>query len=376
MFTDPDARPLENAVVLIDGERIVEVGPKDRTLVPGAARVIDATGMSIMAGFWNTHVHFTESKWEDASSRDADALSASLSEMLLRWGFIRVVDTGSVLQNTEALRARIRKGEVTGPDIWTAGMPFAPPDANPFYVEPLQLPQLKSPGEVQEAVEAHFRTEADLLKVFSGSPVAPGRTVLMPVAALSEASGTAHARGGLVVAHPTTNDGVRVAIAGGVDILAHTTPDGGEPWSASLIAAMREAGMSVVPTLTLWRWSLEQQNMPDEDGMRLVRLAQEQVRDYAHAGGSILFGTDVGFITEYDPTREYVLLSEAGLPFSEILRALTTEPSRVFGVEDAGTVSPGGSADLVIVKGRPDRDILALADVVAVYLRGRQVFER
>ncbi len=93
-------------------------------------------------------------------------------------------------------------------------------------------------------------------------------------------------------------------------------------------------------------------------------------------GGAILFGTDVGFTPEYDPTREYLMLEEAGLPFREILRTLTTEPSQRFGMSDTGIVGPGKSADLVIVNGRPDRDIRALADVAAVYLRGNVVYER
>lgn len=376
VFIDPDAMPLEDAIVLVEGERIAAVGARSALLIPMNAEVVDATGMSIMAGFWNSHVHFTEPQWENAASRSADALSAASVDMLLRWGFVRVVDTGSLLQNTLALRARIRDGEVTGPEIWTAGLPFAPPDGNPFYVEPLQAPQLASPAQAHDAVEVHFRAGADLLKVFSGSPVAPGRTVLMPVDALREASATAHAHGSLVVAHPTTNDGITAAIRGGVDILAHTTPDGGQPWDARLIAAMQEADLSVVPTLTLWGWSLEQQGRPAQEATRLVGLAQVQLRDYAKVGGSVLFGTDVGFMTEYDPTREYILLWEAGLTFPGILRALTTEPASVFGVEDAGTLRPGMSADLVIVNGRPDRDIRALADVAGVYLRGQRVFER
>lgn len=376
VFTDPDAVPLEDAIVLLESERIAAVGPRAETPIPRNARVVDVTGKSIMAGFWNAHVHFTGPQWEGAASRDADALSIALEDMLLRWGFVRVVDTGSFLQNTLALRERIQNGEVTGPEIWTTGLPFAPPNGNPFYIEPIQAPVLSSPSQARESVAAHFAAGADLLKVFSGAPVAPGRTVLIPEDALSAASATTHALDRLVIAHPTTNDGIRRAIEGGVDILAHTTPDGGEPWDSQLVAAMREADLSVVPTLTLWKWSVEQQGGSEDAASRLVALAQAQLVAYANEGGSVLFGTDVGFISEYDPTREYLLLSEAGLGFPEILRALTTEPSRRFTTDETGTVSQGATADLVIVNGRPDRDVGAFADVSAVYLRGDQVLER
>ncbi len=376
VFLDPDTAPIEDAVVLFRDGRVTSVGPRASTPIPGDARVTDITGMSVVAGFWNAHVHFMDPFWETAPAADADSLSVALQAMLLRWGFVRVVDTGSSLEHTLALRKRIEHGGVVGPDILTAGMPFVPAEGNPFYVEPLQAPQLTGTAQARQQVADHFRAGADLLKVFSGSPTAPGRTVIMPAEVLDAASSVAHSVGRLVIAHPTTNAGITSALRGGVDILAHTTPDGGEPWDPELIAEMLAADVALIPTLTLWKWSLEQQGASAEAATEFAALAQSQVRAYNDGGGAILFGTDVGFISEYDPTREYILLEEAGLSYQDILRSLTTAPAHRLGVPGTGTIQVGQSADFVVVEGRPDDDIRSLGNVSRVYLRGSLVFVR
>jgi hypothetical protein len=75
----------------------------------------------ITAAFQNSHVHFTEPKWNDAGKLPAATLSQQLAEMFSRYGFTTVVDLGSFLENTVAIRKRIESGEVTGPKILTAG---------------------------------------------------------------------------------------------------------------------------------------------------------------------------------------------------------------------------------------------------------------
>src|SRR5688572_29229506 len=60
IYIDPSTPPIENGVVVVDGRMITAVGPKGRTKIPGGVRVIDCVGATITAGFWNSHVHFTD----------------------------------------------------------------------------------------------------------------------------------------------------------------------------------------------------------------------------------------------------------------------------------------------------------------------------
>ena len=87
----------------------------------------------------------------------------------------------------------------------------------------------------------------------------------------------------------------------------------------------------------------------------------DQLRAFWRAGGTVLFGTDVGYVLDYGTAEEFGLMARAGLGFPDILASLTTNPARRFGLErTAGRIAPGMEADLVVLEGDPARDIGAL----------------
>ncbi len=89
----------------------------------------------------------------------------------------------------------------------------------------------------------------------------------------------------------------------------------------------------------------------------------------------MLFGTDLGWVTAYDPTGEYVLMAMAGMTFPQILASLTTAPAERFGVSDRlGRIAPGLTADLTILKSDPSRDIRALAGVDYTIRDGKVIY--
>jgi imidazolonepropionase-like amidohydrolase len=95
------------------------------------------------------------------------------------------------------------------------------------------------------------------------------------------------------------------------------------------------------------------------------------------AGGQVLFGTDVGYMTDYDPTDEYVLLQRAGLGFPAVLATLTTAPAKRFHAESgAGTIAAGSPADLVVLDGDPAAEIRSLARVRYTIRGGQIIYER
>ena len=112
--------------------------------MPAGARVLDCAGATVTAGFWNSHVHFTQPVWSGADTAPAERLAAGLRAMLTSYGVVRVVDTGSYPSNTLALRRRIEAGEFPGPAILTAGGGFAPAGGSPYYILPARLPELDS----------------------------------------------------------------------------------------------------------------------------------------------------------------------------------------------------------------------------------------
>jgi imidazolonepropionase-like amidohydrolase len=300
--------------------------------------------------------------------------------MLNRFGFTTVVDTASDIVNTAALRTRVDAGEVAGPRILTAGWPLYPKDGIPFYLRDLPpefLAQLPQPSTVEEAlgfVQSNLDRGADATKLFVMTPQGGGRAAFMqPDIALAAADET-HRRGLPVLAHPTDIEGINLAIEAGVDVLVHTTIGEGKTiWEPALIDQMIANDMAVVPTLQLWPYELKRAKLEP----RIVELATadavEQVRAFAKAGGQVLFGTDVGYMTDHDPTEEYRLMARALSPM-EILASLTTAPAaRWKETERRGRIDVGLDADLVVLEADPVADAANFAKVRCTFRGGRLI---
>ena len=342
------------------------------------ARIIDCSGGTVTAGFWNSHVHFTGAAFRAADTAPAESLAAALRAMLTSYGVVHVVDTGSYLPNTLALRRRIESGEVPGPSILTAGSGFAPAGGSPYYILPAKIPELTRPEDAV-LVEAELSRGGDIVKLFTGSWATPSSIVVMPVDVVRAAVEVGHRRRKLVFAHPSNSPGARAAIEGGVDVLAHTFPTSldGSPWDRALPAMMKERGMALIPTLKLWPYELKREGLPAELVELVLGNGVAQTRAFAELRGQLLFGTDVGYMIDYDPTEEFVYLQRARLAPAQILAMLTTAPAARFGrANRTGRLAPGFSADVVVLDGDPALDVRAFAKVRVTMRDGRIIYGR
>jgi len=376
--TEPGAPVIVGGVVLIQRGVVIAVGPRGEIPIPTGATRLDCAGATVSAGFWNSHVHFTQDVWNDAFSAPAARLTGTLRAMLTSRGFVRVVDLGSSPPDTFALRRRIESGEVPGPAIFTAGVGFAPAHASPYYIRPFQLPELATPADAEAQVARALDAGVDVVKLFTGSFAERETIVVMPLEVVRAAVEVAHRRGRVVLAHPSDSAGARVALEGGVDVLAHTFPTelGGRPWDRALPGQMRARGMGMIPTLKLWPWELGKLGLPSEIVQRVIDNGDAQLRAFAAAGGQVLFGTDVGYMTDYDTTDELVAMQRAGLSYAQILASLTTAPAARFGVAArTGRLAVGLDADVTVVEGDPAQDIRALARVRYTLRGGRLIYE-
>jgi imidazolonepropionase-like amidohydrolase len=198
--------------------------------------------------------------------------------------------------------------------------------------------------------------------------------ILPPEVARAAAEET-HARGKLLLAHPTSLAGVRAALDAGVDVIVHTTLGERTPWDAALAREMVAKKMSVIPTFKLWPYELAKQNVPKDITEKLVGATLEELRVFKAAGGQILFGTDVGYMHEFDPTEEYVWMSRAGMSAMEILASLTTAPADRWQESDRrGRVQPGMDADLVVLAADPAEDVSNFAKVRCVFRGGQLIY--
>ena len=133
--------------------------------------------------------------------------------------------------------------------------------------------------------------------------------------------------------------------------------------------------MALIPTLTLFDVEVQKDGAPADVEAKVVARAVSRLRAYNDAGGEILFGTDVGYIYQFDTAEEYELMQRAGMSFAQILASLTTSPARRFGFAGhSGRVAATMDADLTVLRGDPGADITALSHVSYTIRAGKVIF--
>ena len=377
IHVSPDEDAIADGVVLIRDGRIAAVGARASVRIPGDAETVDCSGLTVVAGLWNSHVHFTERKWADAANAPAGELGQQLQAMLVRYGFTSVFDTGSSWENTRRLRGRIESGEIPGPRIRSTGEILFPPGGapQPLILDVtgamrLEMPEVADAAAARAAARTLLDAGADGIKVYAATWARP--IVALPEEAIRAAVEEAHRRGKPVFAHPSNRQGLLAAVGGGADVLVHTAPQAG-PWDEEILSAMQRANVALIPTLKLWRHELRRDRLSELE--HFAGLGVEQLRRWVAAGGEVLFGTDVGYMDDYDPGDEYALMAEAGMTASQILRSLTTAPAARFGdAERAGRIAAGLAADLTVLGEDPFIDVRAFGVVRYTIRDGRVIY--
>jgi cytosine/adenosine deaminase-related metal-dependent hydrolase len=207
IYVSPTEEPIRNGVVLINDRKIVAVGTRGHVKIPQSTQLIDCSGRTITAGFWNSHVHFIERKWANARNIPADELRFQLQEMLTRFGVTSVFDTGSDWQNTRAIRDRIEAGEVVGPKILSTGPILYPKGAADTLDAQLQilgfmkfsLPEINNAAQAHDEAAKLLDAGTDGIKLYAVPFFAP--TISIPESAIAAATAEAHRQAGLRTSH-------------------------------------------------------------------------------------------------------------------------------------------------------------------------------
>lgn len=374
VYPGPGEPALRNARIVISNGLIQSVSKQ-----PGksSAQASECNGGIVLAGFQNSHVHFTGDQFDHA--KPAQELNSALADMLTRYGYTTVVDIASDRDNTLALRARIDKGELRGPRILTAGLPIFPHEGLPIYISHLpkplldKLPQPSSVEETLKTLRENFAAGVDATKLFVATPQGKGDIKRMTPEIAQAAAKETHQRGELVFAHPTDFAGVQAAIDAKVDILAHPPLGAPAPWPEQLLKQAKDAGMSMVPTLKLLQYELKKDRVPADVADKIVAESVKEFGKFAAIGGQVLFGTDVGYMTDFDPTLEYELMATAGMTPMQILASLTTTPALLWQEQARrGRLATGMQADIVVLNSDPMKAAKSFSDIRCV-IRGGEV---
>jgi imidazolonepropionase-like amidohydrolase len=344
--------PIKDAVLIIQGERIVAVGARGSIGIPANAQIIDVQGATILPGFFNAHVH---------GAYNEVRLAAWAKE-----GVTTVRDLGAHLwPPPKALIDRVEEDNRYARLI-SGGIFITPLGGYPIAVFGGIGKTISTTEEAPHAVNELLDQGANVIKISLESGQIFGQTVpmLTPEQVLAIVA-TAHLRGTRVSAHALVSEDLQRAIDGGVDDVAHMVVD---HLNDDLIKAMVDRDMVWVPTLELWM------NVGTGKGTQAV----DNLRRYSAAGGRVALGTDFeGYRAPFElgmPTKEIGWMSEAGMTPMQIIVAATKNAAHVSNVEnDLGTLETGKIADVLIVKGDPLRDLKTLSAALYVIHNGEVI---
>lgn len=377
--------------VLIEGDRIVRVGRKLR--VPEGTEVIDASGMTLIPGLHDLHIHTRREAFTDAASLHRFYVP------YLRAGVTSINEfsvSGEMMAGIRALRADT-------PRLTLAvrlGVPHGHGTESQF-TNAITL-QVTSPDEAHAAMARALPYKPDMVKVFAdgwryGDPARPDKpSIDEPTLAAIVAD--AHKAGIKVMTHTVTLEGAKIAARAGVDSLAHGVGDA--LVDDELIGLMKKHHMAYVATLATYE-PLEARVLapeelalltPEQQARETARLARgeaiapydskrweimrENIRRLQVARVRIGVGTDTGIEGVYPgfgALREMHILTELGFTPAEAIEAGTRVSAEIMGRKDEGTIRKGARADLVLVGGAPDVTFQDLYSVKRVWVAGREV---
>ncbi len=387
LFDGVDPAPHPGWEVLIRGDKIVAVGP--HLAVPAGARTIDLPDETLMPGMIEGHGHlflhpYDETSWDDQvlheplALRTARAVAQARATLMAGFTTERDLGTEGAGYADVGLKKAIDQGIVPGPRLIVATRAivafgaYGPKGFEPGVAIPQGAQEASGVDAIVRAAREQIAGGADVVKLYADyrwGPGEPSRATLSQ-AELTAATEAGHDAGRQVAVHATTAEGMRRAIAAGVDTIEHG--DGG---TAEIFRAMAAKHIALCPTLAAsdavahyrgWNGA-EPAPAGVEESRQSFRLARA-------AGVPICMGGDVGVFTHGRNAREMELMQQAGMPAAQVLIAATSGNARVLRLDARlGAVKPGLLADLVAVSGDPTRDVRAVRNVVLVIKGGAVV---
>ncbi|MCU0399642.1 MAG: amidohydrolase family protein [Algoriphagus sp.] len=384
---------LTEQTIVVEGDRIVSVNAGYQNPTKGD-KVVDLKNSTVMPGLMDMHVHIenqtSPTRYVDGfRDNEADVAYKALpyAHVTLMSGFTTVRDMGGTGVNI-ALRNAITSGLVVGPRIYTAGKSIAPTGGHADPTNGVKRDLMGDPGpdegvingpyDARKAVRQAVKYGSDVIKVTAtGGVLSVARDGSAPQFQQDELEAvveTAKDFGIHVAAHAHGDEGMKRAVKAGIHSIEH-----GTLMTEETMDMMVKSGTWLVPTVTAGMSAAEYAKIPGyyppvvrDKAMQIGAQIQQTFAKAYKKGVKIAFGTDAGVFPHGENYREFVYMTEVGMPNLEAIQSATLNAAIMMGVEDKlGTLEIGKIADIIAVNGNPDQDIKVMKDVVFVMKEGK-----
>lgn len=388
------ATPIDNAVVLVQGERIKEVGPK--AVVPSGARVVDLSRATCLPGMIDAHTHvllqgdITSADYDEQLLKESipfRAIRATVAARIaLENGFtaLRDLETEGAMYADVDVKTAINRGIVPGPRMFVATRAFAPTGMYPLlgYSWELKMPEgvqiIDGADQARRAVREQVKYGADWIKYYSDR-----RYFLKDGALHSWVNFTdeevkalvdeAHRLGRKVAAHAMGREGIESALRAGVDTIEH-----GDGLDDEMLDLMVKRGVYWCPTIYVGAYVAEGRAAAGAPIWKdMVELEKKAFAKAVKKGVRIAYGTDAGgYAWAENQAKEFSYMVRYGMTPMQAIQSATTVAAALLDQQDSlGAVEPGKFADIVAVPGDPLKDISELERVHFVMKGGTVVKE-
>ncbi len=399
--------PLHHATILIEGNRIVKVGPSSEVTIPPDAEVIDTSGRVMMPGLIDLHVHLQilghgdYLRWDPwiVKNNLVEKVAEISAKQLLNAGVTSAVDLGATLKESLQVRDRINHGDIDGPRMSVSGPWITRSLGEGFYSTALDNQILvDTPAQAAAAVDKLSAAGVDVIKAYVNLGPAHYKAIV----------DAAHKHHLLVHAHVYDPENVRDAFEAGVDVLQHVGSAGVPTYDPALVKAIAVKSTAVVvtashraflfPATVEFPERLQDPQLKVDFGPQIweevqsslqgfqrlsyfsttdqeIRFSRASLGQWIDSNAKMGMGTDSGspmnFHTE-SLWREMKAHVDLGMSPQRAICAATRINAQILGKgNELGTIEPGKLADIIIVRGNPLFDIAALANVEVVIKNGR-----
>jgi imidazolonepropionase-like amidohydrolase len=393
--------PVTNATLIIEDERITHVGagidpPRD-------AEVIDAGGRTLMPGMIDCHVHLYG---RVANLQERLLTPPSLALFYGARNALRTLNAGvttvrDASGSPAGFKMAIERGLIPGPRIKVSISAMSQTGGHGDSMMPSGVSTdvrrtsssaerpytiVDSPDDARRAVRELLRAGADFIKIHATGGVMspsdePTHTQFTPEE-LAVMVYEARAAGKTCMSHAQGTQGIKNAVAAGVESIEH-----GIYVDDEVIAEMKKRGTFLVPTLVAPVWVLRHaERAPGSILPQSVRKTHEVLEDHKRnignaikSGVRVAMGTDSGVGHHGSNAEELQLMCEAGMtPMQAIVASTKTASECVHMDRNVGTLEPGKLADLLLVDGDPLDDIGILRDKgrLALIMQGGRAHKR